>query len=494
MESLSANNNHIEGTTGLVGRLMRIPMFRLLAIAGVFHICLAVGLFIAGRAQLTSSLIDRNGIMGSFAFDSYQYQGGATQLALTLRHGGFATWLTSAEPLHVKLISICFTVLSPLFGNSILSAEPFNLICYLLVLAIVFQLGREIAGERIALLASAVVAVFPTFLLHNLQLLKDPLFIAAGLAIVWFVTMWLTRTFGGRSATIIGIATAITTLVLLRVRFNVGLLVIAIVGCGFALLAVRQIVERRLLIWNMTCALPALLIAIVVIGFSSPHSLVRSKVVPANQTGQLKAIPPTGIAVATEVAYRPHRQTSSGGLRNSWLIARANESAFRIGTLRSRFSASYPDAGSMIDRDAEIRDLSDLVAYLPRALVLGLWAPFPNTWFSAGHRIGNAGKLLSGCETLFIYVCQLMAIFALVRNPRQLSQWLLALLTVLGVTGLALIITNAGALYRFRYTFWILLIVLSAKVAEAFAPYCIAWARRPWRANVAAVEPLEERV
>lgn len=494
MESLRANNHHINGTTSLVGRLMRVPSFRLLAIAGVFHICLAIGLFIVGRAQLAPSIIDRDGIMGSFAFDSYQYQSGATQLALTLRQGGFTTWLISPEPLHVKLISVSFSVLSPLFGYSTLSAEPFNLICYLLVLAIVFQISREIADERTALLASAVVAVFPTFVLHNLQLLKDPLFITAGLAIVWFVTMWLTRTFGGRAAATIAIATAMTTLVLLRVRFNVGILVIAILACGFVLLAVRQIIERRLLIWNMTCALPALLIAIVVIGFSSPHSLVRSKAVPGNQTGQLKAMPPTGIAVATDVVYRPHRQTSSGGLQNRRLVGRADELAFRIGTFRSRFSASYPDAGSMIDRDAEIRDLSGLVSYLPRAFILGLWAPFPSTWFSAGHRIGNVGKLLSGGETLFIYLCQLMAVVALVRNPRKLSQWLLALLAVLGVTGLALIITNVGALYRFRYTFWILLIVLSANAAEAFALHCIAWARGLLRASVPAVEPVKERI
>jgi len=494
MQFFRSPKNDSQATKVLFSRLpITLPIFRLLAIAGLLHLCLAVGLFIVGRAQLAPSVVDRDGIIGSFAFDSYQYQDEARQLASALRQGNFKTWFSSPAAVHVKLISIPFSVLSPLFGYSTLSAEPFNLICYLLVLTLVFQLGRELGSERTGLLAATIVALLPTFVLHNLQLLKDPLFIAAALAVFLFVTMWLTRTFNRRAATVIGVATAVTTLVLLRVRFNVGILIVAIVGCGFLLLALRQIIERRLLLWNMTCALPALLIAILVIGFSSPQSIVRSKIISANQVGQLKASPSAGTAVATAVVYRSHGPNLSSP-RTSRLFGRADEFAFRIGTMRSRFSAAYPEAGSTIDRDAEIRDWSSLISYLPRALALGLWAPFPNTWLSAGHRIGSAGKLLSGGETLFIYLCQLMAIVALVRNKRQLSHWLLAFVTVLGVTALALIITNVGALYRFRYTFWILLIVLSAKGAEALAPYCLSWAARGLRVRAPAATPLEERI
>jgi hypothetical protein len=55
---------------------------------------------------------------------------------------------------------------------------------------------------------------------------------------------------------------------------------------------------------------------------------------------------------------------------------------------------------------------------------------------------------------------------------------------------LALIITNVGALYRFRYTFWILVIALAVKGAEPVAHYCIELARRPLRASAAAVGPI----
>jgi hypothetical protein len=66
-----------------------------------------------------------------------------------------------------------------------------------------------------------------------------------------------------------------------------------------------------------------------------------------------------------------------------------------------------------------------------------------------------------------MYVVQLLALVAVFRPPRRLASWLLLAVTVVGVTGLGLIIPNVGALYRFRYTFWVLLLVLGAKGLES---------------------------
>src|SRR5690242_20540536 len=103
---------------------------RLVAIAAVLHLSLAAGLFVAARAGLAPSLVDRDGIMGSFAFDSYEYQRGGIEAAGLLRGGRVGAWATAAQPLHTKIISVCFALLSPLFGYSTLSAEPYNLVCY----------------------------------------------------------------------------------------------------------------------------------------------------------------------------------------------------------------------------------------------------------------------------------------------------------------------------------------------------------------------------
>jgi len=135
--------------------------------------------------------------------------------------------------------------------------------------------------------------------------------------------------------------------------------------------------------------------------------------------------------------------------------------------VRYRFGAVYSEAGSGVDRGVRFNDFKSLILYLPRAFAIGCCAPFPDMWLTAGRRVGSAGKLLSGVETLVMYVFGLLALVGVLRPPRRLAAWLLLSVTAFGVTALGLVVPNVGALYRFRYTFWVLLIVLAAKGFES---------------------------
>jgi len=68
-----------------------------------------------------------------------------------------------------------------------------------------------------------------------------------------------------------------------------------------------------------------------------------------------------------------------------------------------------------------------------------------------------------------MYAFELLALAAVFRPPRRLAAWLLFLVSAFGMTVLGLVVPNVGALYRFRYTFWVLIIVLGAKGFEAAA-------------------------
>jgi len=58
-----------------------------------------------------------------------------------------------------------------------------------------------------------------------------------------------------------------------------------------------------------------------------------------------------------------------------------------------------------------------------------------------------------------MYWCEALALLALVREPRRLSLWFILAIAVPGVTALGLVVPNVGALYRFRYAFWFLIII-----------------------------------
>jgi hypothetical protein len=127
--------------------------------------------------------------------------------------------------------------------------------------------------------------------------------------------------------------------------------------------------------------------------------------------------------------------------------------------MRTRFAGGYPDAGSVIDGSVEFSGVTDLLVYLPRAAEIGLWAPFPNTWFRTGRHVGHLGKVLTGLETFLIYCFSILAVTAIIREPRRLGLWFVLATAVLGTTALAVVVPNVGALYRFRYGFWMMLII-----------------------------------
>jgi hypothetical protein len=156
----------------------------------------------------------------------------------------------------------------------------------------------------------------------------------------------------------------------------------------------------------------------------------------------------------TEEAVAPPEETARPSLWNRlWT---------RIKEGRARFKTEYPNAGSNIDTEVQFNSMSDVIRYLPRAMVIGFFAPFPGMWFQAGELVGFQGRLLSGMETLLMYVVELLALFGLWHSRRRLAVWLLASVAILCLTAFGLIVLNVATLYRMRYTFWMLLIILGA--------------------------------
>jgi len=82
-------------------------------------------------------------------------------------------------------------------------------------------------------------------------------------------------------------------------------------------------------------------------------------------------------------------------------------------------------------------------------------------WFEAGSG-GRMGRLLSGLETLVMYLLYFPAAFCLWKGRRNPALWLLFLSIFIGLVALGLVVVNAGALYRFRYILWIFTIAMAA--------------------------------
>jgi hypothetical protein len=419
------------------------------------HLLLCMAISLVGRLNLLPNLFDVNGISSPLAFDSLYYRRKSIELVAHLAHGNISEWLKAPFPIHVKLYSLSFAVMSPLCGFTMLSVEPLNLFYYLSILILVFKLGEETFDRRTALLATIIIALWPSFLLHTTQLLRDPMFIVLALALVLIVTRWLTRAHSMRRGLLEALAGAAASIVIWLTRYNIWMLMVGFVIVGAVLLIVRQRREGRSLAGNLAGA--ALLLFLL---GSSPPIVARivwpDSFISEYPMGEATA-PPSPCPDDMPVESRAEQSSAA-----SRVLAKADRAVAQLGAMRRRFAIFYRDAGSNIDACVPLWSVGDMLRYLPRGVANGFLAPYPNMWLGAGNSVGVSGRLLSGMEMLLMYLIELLAILGLWEGRRRRPVWLLALLAATGIVALGLVVINVAVMFRVRYLFWILLVLLGS--------------------------------
>ena len=403
----------------------------LLVAAAILHLSATFAVFMAGRYQLLPSQISSNGI-GEFASDGQIYQFQMIELSNILKSQGLRNWATWPTQLHVRLYSLPFAVVSGWVSFNILTVEPLNLIYYLAIVVFVFKIGEKIFGYRTGLMAAATVALWPSFVLHTTQLLRDPLLMLAFVVLIYSLIELVQLSFSWRRALVLGLA-SFGSLLIIRMWH----VLVVTVAAAIVLFVVRSIQQKQL-------HKGPVVFALLIIG---------------------------AVAVIPRLQPFLHNQQESGRWR-SIDNERMNNLTFAEQIARRREAFRYnsdpngdplpADEGSSIDGDIKLDSPAAIVRYVPRALVIGFFAPFPNMWLRSGRQVGLSGRLISGFEMLLTYVIESMALFGLWSQRRNLSAWLLLLVIGLGALTLGVVVTNMGAMYRFRYPFWVLIVILGA--------------------------------
>jgi hypothetical protein len=397
--------------------------WRYLILAGAIHVALTTTIFLIGYFRVLPSTFNENGIGITFAIDGNTYLTVATDLVDQWKTNGFVAWLKTKAPLHSRLHSLSFMIFGWLFGYNILSAEPLNLFYYLGILGCIYFLGRELFDAQTGLLAAAIVSVWPTFLLHSTQLIRDPLSILCLLALMLVLTMLVGRDLAWGNAVPLGVAGAVLVTLFWLARGNMWNVVVVAVALALAMLAGRMFRARKFVKGNAFAML--LIVAAMVFVPSRLESTSLPGVRP----------PTTTLTIPSTI------QQMSG-----------RRAGFR----------SYTSQASNIDVDVQFKGTGDVVRYLPRAFVIGFFAPFPSMWIEAGS-FGRASRLLSGLETLVMYFLYFVAGLGVWRERRNLKMWFVFLVATIGMLALGLVVVNAGALFRIRYVFWMMLIVIAAR-------------------------------
>jgi len=406
----------------------------LILAAAVWHVSVTLGVFAAGKYQLMPAQVHPSGI-GRFASDGEIYQGQVAELCQILKNEGPVAWATWPTQLHVRLYSLPLFLVSRWFGFNILTIEPLNLIYYLGILILVFKLGEAVFDYRAGLVAAGLVALWPSFLLHTTQLLRDPLLIFAVLIVIWTITESLRTGLRWRRGLWLGIAACAAVVVIRITRQPMWYLLMVTVAGATVLLLIRAARQRQV-------AAGTALFAVLMI----TAMVVTPRFQPYFHNQQDPRIPTT---IKQDVDALPLPQQ---------IFAR--RAGFRIKIEDGKIVPA--DDGSKIDADVKLNSGREIIRHLPRAVMIGFFAPFPNMWWQTGKEVGASGRSISGFETLLTYMLECFALFGLWRGRRNFSVWFIFSFVVLGSIALGLVVNNVGALYRLRYPFWILMVILAA--------------------------------
>jgi hypothetical protein len=382
---------------------------RLLVVAATFHLFIAIGTYFIGTRGLLPQAIDAN-TLGTFAPDTQLYLKQEILVVERLRQKDFAALLEPFE-LHTKIYSLGYWLLVPLFGFTCLSIEPINLFYYLATLVLVYRLGTIVFDHTSGLCAATVAGLWPSLVMHTTQPLRDPLTIMLMLALMVTFSILLASQ---ASMRLIGMGAA-SVMLLRMARPNVWLLVVAALLIGSGLFLGRLIIERGLRRKSL-----AALLLILLIGFLSSI--------------QLRGAMP---------------------IANEW-----SAPVERICSTRDAFIGFTVGLRSNIDSEIHLCSMSEIIRYVPRALEIGLFTPFPRMWFETGQFVGRWGRLISGAETLCLYLLYLGAMYGIWIKRKSPAAWFLVLTIAVGAVSIGLVVVNVGTLYRLRYPLDLVVVVL----------------------------------
>lgn len=307
---------------------------------------------------------------------------------------------------------------------------PINAAMFALAAVSLHGVFASLAPDRLAFMAMLPFVLFPSAALIYGQIHKDVFSIAGTLVVVFVWVGFAQRAESGWRSALGRVAlTALGCLLVWVVRPYLMQSLIAASVLGALLLVIMTGRGRGVAWW---CGI--LLCLLVQAGYTQQSTAPTAPLAPSVSTA------PTAPSASITHTYLAR--------------AVANLNAARVG-----FVISSPLAGSNIDTDVRFSSLADVVSYVPRALQVGLLAPFPSMWVGKGVSSGSGVmRFISGMEMAVSYVLLIgvgLLLYGLkVNRPAVLVAILMATLLILVLT---LVICNVGTLYRMRYGSWQLL-------------------------------------
>ena len=335
---------------------------------------------------------------------------------------------------------------------------PLNALVHAFSAIILMHIIKKISNQSTyQLLAILPFIFFPTALLWNTQFHKDGLFI---LGSYLFLYGFLLLTAGDNQEKLLflfkGFILIISGVFFVWVVRPYGVEMILYIGLLLAVLATinllvklkinKGLFYRIVMIWLAF----ALVFPLTATGSHHQYVVVEYQELPS----QIEEVDFTDDIDSINLGPSAWRQSS--------LLPTIVDSIFyRMAVLREQYLAHKPEAGSNIDLHVRFSSAADVIRYLPRALQIGLLAPFPNQWFASGTNFSSTlMRQVSALEMAVSYIAMLGLLAGIWLWRRKVNLYLTMIFAVGMILTYSMVVVNLGTLYRMRFGFMMILVAL----------------------------------
>lgn len=397
---------------------------------------------------LIPSLHSGNGLLTG---DARVFHDFAVGWAAQIQREGWAAWSLfgkTATSGNVSLLAAFYAIFGPNPLSFIFLSSAFHALGGVLLYALYCRFANS--ELKVAGIASAVVFLaFPSALVWYAQNHKDTFLIVGYLlTLLGFLDIWRTTCFKG--------------------------LIKGVLALLAGLLIVAWMRPLMLQIYFLSFAAPTLLIVV--------FHLVRASQKPLKSISRmLFALSVVGLMAKLLFVSSPYtdltrfdRAIVISGQEWVWvstpgLPAAIDSRLETISKLRAHFLQSGIESGarSIVDSDRAPTNAVELMLYLPRAALVGVFGPFPSFWAETV----SAPRVVAAAETFVFYLLMPGLLFLLWRHSSP-AIWLALISAVAVITIQSYVSPNLGTLHRIRYGQWMIL------AAMGFAGYAYFFARR----------------
>jgi putative peptidoglycan lipid II flippase len=399
---------------------------------------------------------------GLLSNDAAYFDSLAWNIAQWIQLHGWRSFEPFVVSAHVTAISILYMI----FGHDPTLIVPVNAAVHATGGLLIFLVTRELSGKEpigayAGIVASGLFILFPSALNWYGQLHKD------GYAIVGTLLILLTLLKAVRRPTAVSSWIALVTcyvagvMIVASVRpYNLKILLFILSGAWLAILVAAAL--RRQLRRSVALLL-FFLMGMAVLG--GAETLIQTEKAKQVELGIQNAVRGIQDSPFIHTAFRFTAEESYVNLPiDNWQWQKASWLPDRIENiieLAARMRAGLIDYGlrvkakSLIDPDIAPRNITKVVCYLPRGLQVGMFAPFPSSWLANI----SISRMVAAGEMFIYYLCIPGILFLLWynRSPAVLLSLYFSsfFLLVQGFT-----IANLGTLYRLRYGFLFILLLM----------------------------------